>query len=138
MSDDLVTWLRAQLDNDEAHAQKDLYLLNNAKSGGQWRAHLGTNVASEVRTIDGELVAKTQHQDDAMVIARLVNKGRARAIERLAEVEAKRRLLDQFALRRQAVLGIDGCQTGGVWDDLLRLLALPYAERDGWREEWRP
>ncbi|MGW9031671.1 DUF6221 family protein [Streptomyces sp. NPDC055722] len=28
--------------------------------------------------------------------------------------------------------------TGGVWDDLLRMLALPYADRPGYRDEWRP
>jgi hypothetical protein len=27
---------------------------------------------------------------------------------------------------------------GGVWDDLLRLLALPFAGHEDYREEWRP
>jgi hypothetical protein len=55
-----------------------------------------------------------------------------------AEIAAKRHLLQQFELRRRSVLGVDGCETGGVWDDLLRMLGLAYADRPGYRQEWRP
>ncbi|MEV5940656.1 DUF6221 family protein [Streptomyces sp. NPDC051994] len=53
----------------------------------------------------------------------------------LAEVEAKRRILD----------GIAGADAEGAYItatftamDVLRLLALPYAGHPGYREEWRP
>jgi hypothetical protein len=56
----------------------------------------------------------------------------------LREVEAKRRLLQQFELRGNSVRATVVPATGGVWDDLLRLLALPYADRPGYRQEWAP
>ena len=56
----------------------------------------------------------------------------------LADIEAKRMLLLQFELRGNSVRATVQPSTGGVWDDLLRILALPYADRDGYREEWRP
>jgi hypothetical protein len=50
------------------------------------------------------------------------------AARQLAEVEAKRRILDE-AVR---LMTYDG------EFQFLELLAEPYAERPGWREEWRP
>lgn len=60
----------------------------------------------------------------------------------LAECEAKRRIITE------AVPDIEQLQTlaDGEWgpagedepDRLLRLLALPYADHDGYRQEWAP
>lgn len=56
----------------------------------------------------------------------------------LAEVDAKRRILDRCgeAYREQGIYGEDGQEQ--LAEDVLRLLALPYADRPGYREEWRP
>lgn len=59
-------------------------------------------------------------------------------VQVLREVEAKRRLLLQFELRGNSVRRTVQPSTGGVWDDLLRMLAMPYAGWPGYREEWRP
>jgi hypothetical protein len=50
-----------------------------------------------------------------------------------AEIEAKRRILDwidRIAISSQVTWSFDA-------EDLIRLLAQPYAGQDGWREEWR-
>lgn len=54
------------------------------------------------------------------------------AVERrLDECEAKRRII---ALREHIL----DAPAGWMYDAVLRLLALPYADRPGYREEWRP
>ena len=63
----------------------------------------------------------------------------------LVEVEAKRRILDDVLPTMQA----DELRIAGEWgvgtdpvreasDDLLSLLALPYADHPDYREEWKP
>lgn len=63
----------------------------------------------------------------------------------LAEVAAKRRILDDVLPTMQA----DEMRIAGEWgvgsepvreasDDLLSLLALPYADHPDYREEWKP
>jgi hypothetical protein len=63
----------------------------------------------------------------------------------LAEVEAKRRILDDVLPTMQA----DEVSIAGEWgvgsepvreasDDLLSLLALPYVSHPDYREEWKP
>lgn len=56
----------------------------------------------------------------------------------LREVEAKRRLLCQFEHRGNSVRATVVPSTGGVWDDLLRMLAAPYADHPDYRQEWAP
>lgn len=89
--DELVTWLRARLDDDERVARAATYW------GDLPLGHLAS-----------DLEAHLIHWMPPRV---------------LAEVEAKRRILDAYE-----------DETGY----LLRLLALPYADRPGYREEWRP
>lgn len=64
---------------------------------------------------------------------------RARAVPRrmLAEVDAKRRIIDLIALNGdgQPLYRDSGAQ---VWEDALKLLALPYADYPDYRTEWRP
>lgn len=54
----------------------------------------------------------------------------------LADVEAKRRIIDLIALNAdgQPLYRDSGAE---VWDDVLRLLALPFAGHPHFREEWR-
>jgi hypothetical protein len=115
---DLVDWLRAQLDEDERVAR--------AADAGRW--------LPEDKGITFEYRADDYHEGEAQ--ARLVADSRANQehiaewypARVLAEVEAKRRILDDASAM--------------VWRDalgnFLRLLALPYADRPGYREEWRP
>ena len=137
--DDLITWLHQQFDDDERVA------LETPEESRSWTHRsfvdysapdlpqddhtlwFGDRVVGEVGFGDGEILP-----DEAEHIAR---HDPARV---LAEVDAKRRLLQQFELRGNSVRATVQPSTGGVWDDLLRMLALPYADRPGYREDWRP
>lgn len=97
---DLITWLRAQLDEAERHGEA--YLRE---------------------------VLETRLEHDARF--------------RLAEVEAKRKLLDAWPQDEHdptvrfgdwTTCGDDCVQ--GVFLEVVKLLAQPYAGRPGWREEW--
>jgi hypothetical protein len=161
---DLVTWLRAQLDTDEAHARKDLWCLDRA-TATPWRAWHGYNLpysylATDDKTeivrltttdgpqyhADGTLIDgyEDRHSRDTMLVARLVNAARARAERALAEVEAKRRILElhdiqrddsEFEGERSLIIWCASCNEPG-WCPTLRLLALPYADREGFQEDW--
>jgi len=131
---DLVAWLRAQLDEDEQVARAA-----QERTPAPW-------VGDED---DWDDVA------DARVIRHIVMWNPARV---LAEVEAKRRTLDQWATwlneegAAQAdyqawVAGNAGPTAprrtlpkvlGPGLECPVRLLALPYADRPGFLEEWRP
>jgi hypothetical protein len=105
---DLVEFLRARLDEDEEVAQATRKNEQFVCGTGRWFASHNNAITS-------------------MAPHRAV-----------AEVEAKRRLLEQFRLRGDSVRAVVQPTVGGVWDDLLRLLALPYADHPDYREEWRP
>lgn len=109
---DLVTWLRAQLDEEAERAKR-----------GQWIA---------------QFVSQSGRRDIGSTRAH------SKAIEReggfspsrvLAEVEAKRRILDWLddAQDRATMGDYFGLYT----DEAVKLLALPYADQPGYREEWR-
>lgn len=146
---DLVAFLRACLDDDErlamAAGERDGYDWTHARrddddhfSGG---VHAGRGEVvsnSETSPHQGEHIARW---DPARV---------------LAEVEAKRRILDLHGftddgwnegdeqrctecgwVRLEAGWGQRGSQR--AWPcTTLRLLASPYADRDGYDESWRP
>lgn len=128
MTADLVAFLRARLDEDEAIAK--------AATPGPW-------------TVDDETLAEAihgpEHQDvvsggrwggeatvfdtdDAVHIAR---HDPARV---LADVEAKRRIVNE----RPWPIGRNWDQVRAWHDTTLRLLALPYACHPDYREEWKP
>ncbi len=101
--DDLVTWLRAQLDDDERVAQSAYY----------WSPTGWFDVPDSARE-------HLDRWDPARV---------------LAEVDAKRRILD-------GMIDDDGFLRGNIasgtaWPVIV-LLAAAYADRPGYREEWRP
>jgi hypothetical protein len=119
--DELITWLRAQLDDDERVAREA------GDDSLRWRSEgPERNLVDEIRTIaiapyEGEL-------HEAEHIARW---DPARV---LAEVEAKRRVLDWLVDCENKALD------GNWWNlevrDAVEALAQPYAGRPGWREEW--
>jgi hypothetical protein len=109
VTDDLVTWLRAQLDEVQRMAGE--------APPDEWDDPYG-----EFRSRGGPLFDHVLWHSPAQV---------------LAEVEAKRRILD---LIREPDDPNDDEQ---VWyqcalADVARLLALPYADRPGYRAEWAP
>jgi hypothetical protein len=81
------------------------------------------------------VTARLDEREHFAKIARLAQKHRE---QMLREVEAGRLLLRQFELRGNSVRATVKPPTGGVWDDLLRILALPYADHPGYRPEWTP
>jgi hypothetical protein len=131
MTDDLVQFLRARLDEDETLAQNT----------GQW------STSWQDLTMDGEL------RDDvnAGTVAYIPHEATRTHIARhdpsrvLREVEARRRILDDVVPTMQA----DELRIAGEWgvgadpvreasDDLLSLLALPYSDHPDYRSEWAP
>jgi hypothetical protein len=124
--DDLIAWLRACLDDDERVARQVM-----AEPGGFY------------------LEAETD-DTNVMTIGAHVYRWTPKRV--LDEMDAKRRILDLHehvpaapwgrtdvteigcticAYRQDDVIGKGWCQT-------VRLLALPYADREGYRDEWKP
>lgn len=114
--DELVTWLRAQLDNDERE-------INRHPIDGMPQLYSDDEREGEGFFATGE----SNYPCDSMLT---VNKRFA-----LAEIEAKRRILDWLD---RADDKATECDYFGVNpEEAVRLLAQPYAGRAGWREEWR-
>jgi hypothetical protein len=124
--DDLIEWLRAQLDEDAevARAAADCH----DEDSPTWAVitpgfvHNGEDgMWSRLTRVDRDAVADHMARFDPARV--------------LAEVEAKHRIADLH----------EGRHTCGDSDhndedpcDTLRVLALPYADRPGYRDEWRP
>lgn len=105
---DLIVWLRVQIDADEVWARQAL---------------------SPSQPIDHRIVG----------VSEAVVAGLARRM--LIEVEAKRRIValaDKTWAWGQGSAGATAGYASLVVADTIRLLALPYADREGYREEWRP
>ncbi|MEU5496199.1 DUF6221 family protein [Streptomyces griseofuscus] len=142
--DGLVRWLGEQLDVDEQVARE--------ATPGPWqnaptnRHHATASGRSEeavfasppdtgatVVAITGEAVER-RHLVDAEHIARW---DPARV---LREIDAKRQLLSRYEAMAADVLVATGVEA--ILSEYRRVilpgLALPYADRPGYREEWRP
>jgi hypothetical protein len=124
MNDELVRWFGEQLDEDERIAKE---------AGGhraEWRlarplddAEMGD--ASWLRPPE---LKHAERHNPAWV---------------LRDIAAKRQLLEKASagLRRDKSGGTDGAYGEGLDDGMLeavKFLATPYADRTGYREEWRP
>ncbi|WP_405960783.1 DUF6221 family protein [Streptomyces sp. NBC_00024] len=142
--DDLVQWLTARLDTDEQIARE--------ATKGPWR---NAPTARHHATASGrseEAVFASPPDVGAMVVAvtgeaverrNLVNAEFIAAHDPtrvLREIDAKRQLLARYEELRAASKeqGLIGDVTEEYQDFLLRLLALPYADKPGYREEWAP
>ncbi|MGW9399370.1 DUF6221 family protein [Streptomyces sp. NPDC055642] len=134
MTDELTQWLRAQLDTDERIARG---------AGGEWMEFPGTDWVNTAPTTEWRPSGSDHHV--AVVVldsdrAHIVAWDPAR-VQR--EIHAKRRILEahgrldvgEFCSTCDAPSGIPGRPAGC---DTLRLLALPYVNRPGYRQEWRP
>lgn len=120
--DDLVTWLLAQIAEDERVARKAGREIN--AWGGSW--------ISWVDSIEHRSIIESEHMSDLME-----SYGPARV---LAECKAKRRLIsfaNDAAADADRSIRSEWCADPALQETLLALLALPYAGRPGYREEWR-
>lgn len=128
MPNDLAQWLREQLADDEqtARAAHQPNWLTDGRRGlrygldDEW-------MADALTTADADHIAR---HDPARV---------------LREIDAKRRIIDLCEPPLVEVTGLRDSEpqylpgAGAPWgEDVLRLLALPYADRPGYRDEWRP
>jgi hypothetical protein len=119
---DLIEFLRARLDDDERVARQMM-----AEPGGFYL---------EAETAATNIVAVAAH------VYRWTPK------RALAEVDAKRRILDEIVDEATGIdMQLDGEFRVGprdratepyLGDTLAKVLALPYADHPGYREEWRP
>jgi len=122
MMDDLVTWLRAQLDEDERVARA-------VPGSGCWSKYIEAGDGAAIETDPGG--------DPGAIIGdepMAEHMARHDPVRVLAEVAAKRRILDEV---------VGGLAREERWarrfaEHLARLLALPCADQPGYREEWRP
>lgn len=151
MSNDLLDFLRARLDHDESHAIKDIWCADQA-TPGKWKTRYGVNLPSSWVETDASPVAKLDasgHQADAMLIGRFKPENvRARAQKMLADVAAKRAIIELHEARDDWTIGPDDREylTGKacvVDDDVypcetLELLAWAYRDHSGYRDEWAP
>lgn len=124
---DLVTWLSAQLDEDEQVAR--------AASGDNWVRGFSMGYAfsqeGDVYAIapDGtpaRIAQGTRCGPDISAEQSSEHIARHNPARVLAEVEAKRRILADCAAAE-----VDR-------SEVAKLLALPYAAQPGYRNEWRP
>ncbi|AYD81674.1 hypothetical protein SEA_KROMP_73 [Streptomyces phage Kromp] len=133
--DDLVQWLRAQLDEDEAKARA-------CPGNGEWTASdiaiYGTGLSSEVREHMAE-------HEPARVLREIEAKRQVitkytTAVDRMAELAA---LIERVKAEGQSTLMPEmeratAIHRRDVLSEVLRLFASPYADRPGYRDEWRP
>lgn len=144
---DLVEWLRAQLDEDERTARAAMNVVGPVLGAGQWRyAESGTDEGGRYWSIT------TVAPDDTVPTVELVGSGMSgggvheEALARHIVAHGPARVLREIDAKRQLL----ALHTEGSSDlfcahceheppcPTLRLLALPYADRPGYREEWRP
>lgn len=127
--DDLVQWLRDRLDDDERIARGACW----DDQSDEWSARPPQKSYERycvVDYLDDGVVAVTPENADPDGVGQHVARHDPARV--LREVESKRRVSARI-LNHAAVMGWDE-----VHGDVLRSLALPYADRPGYLEEWRP
>jgi hypothetical protein len=125
--DDLLVWLRQQLDEDEQVAL--------AASPGPWSPNAESY---EVVAVDGITVADGIALSGPQLRATVEHIALHDPARVLREVEAKRRIVNSFAAGIEAQPLERGTERYALTRFVLRLLALPYSDRPGFREEWKP
>lgn len=148
----LTEWLRAQVAEDERRARAAFddrveidrlsrQPIRTVKDDGVWTT--GEHAMDECN-VDGigiRIYGEGGHTREQAVHIATWDPTRV-----LAECEAKRRIIAQSQnAARGRDLALSGESVDGeplvisfTLDVVLRLLALPYADRPGYREEWRP
>lgn len=160
---ELVKFLRARLAEDEARARAALSAQVRVNAGPV-ESETGLPSVLEVEAVDrwhappasdviGEYEASVQMPGGAIRVSSAVPDISARDCAEhialhdparvLAEVESKRRLLDEIVPKVESYWNAVSSEWGCEYDDpdgedVLKLLALPYASHKDYREEWRP
>ena len=150
MTDDLVSWLRAQLDDDERGAR---FAMQVGGTGVWSEPHSGTLLLEGVEGLDGLVPI-----GDLRLSRFMAEHCPARA---LAEVQAKRAILDlhRLSVRKEdrtpfdpytgeplgPVYEVDCCVCGWVSDDevvgaclTVRILTAVFSDRPGYQEACKP
>jgi hypothetical protein len=131
--DDLIAFLRARLDEDA-----DLAL---AASPGPWHPD---EEHDEVHAVDDIVVAEGFALSGRQLRATVDHIARHDPARVLAEVEAKRHIIDWHRQPTQdefedGTYRTMGCRCYGGWPcPTLRALAAPYADHPDYRDTWRP
>lgn len=128
---DLVEFLRARLDEDEAVAR--------GASSGEWRRD-GVN---SVEDSDGRL--GIYGDGSAPMPSQVEHIVRHDPVRVLADAEAKRRIVDLWEAARREYDAMDKTAAQGLFagrlsmaEAAIRALALPFANHPDYREQWRP
>ena len=136
---DLAEWLEAQIAEDERRARaaiqdRSWYSRSDdsetEKDDGVWTTGEHAMDEREVTGIGIQIYDEGGHTLEQAVHIATWDPARV-----LAECEAKRRIIET------ARLMIDRYAGGMLLDfarETIRIQALPYADRPGYREEWRP
>lgn len=149
--EELVAWLRAQLDEDERVAK--------AATPGPWSGDVTGTVCADADLMPDERGGEILPPDGPMEVAECYRNelpdergSNAEHIARhdpvwvLRDVAVKRGIVDAYA----NAITHDGYVRFGDWEscsdscpetmmrEVVKLLALPYADRPGHRQEWRP
>jgi hypothetical protein len=130
MANDLATFLRTRLDEEEQLAR--------AASPAPWSANAEHD---EVLAADGETVADGFALSSKQLRATVDHIVRHDPARVLREVEAKRRILDDLErfIAGGRDLPTDERAAGkATASGIVRLLALPYCNHPAYRAEWRP
>jgi hypothetical protein len=137
--DDLAVFLNAQFDEDERVA--------SAAPRGPWSVEVsGSVVAADggrvVPSVGGAVDGCVTCWPEGPVVDHVLAYDPARV---LREIEAKRGVLRQYETVRGQVRNPVSAENRraariaqGELEDVLRILATVYADRPGYREEWRP
>ena len=142
--DELVRWLELQLDEDErdAKARRGIFPSPGVRDDGAVALHVrpGGNMAITWYRNPAE------GWDDMAKLRNWADTEHGWTQERvLREIDAKRKLLDLHEPGEMEYVDGDVCMACDVRGGepfypckTLRLLALPYADRPGYEESWRP
>jgi hypothetical protein len=155
--DELVQWLRDQLDADQRIAREAAMAIGRtgyengvlvdpparfgddlAADGAQWAPSYHKVMRKRLKPDEkSRTVAECGGFGARPVADHVAEHDPARV---LREIEAKRQIVERYEELCAASKedGLIGDVTEEYQDFLLRLLALPYADRPGFREEWRP
>jgi hypothetical protein len=130
--DDLLAFVRAQMDEDERVA---LAARGDGCSRGDWLVER-PGFGAAIRTDDGDVVVYDEGAPSESQVEHIARWDPARV---LAEVEAKRRILGEHRpVEADDVPGLAMCfvDNEAMPCDHVRWLAQPHAGQPGWREEW--
>jgi hypothetical protein len=135
--DDLLQFLMACLANEETIAKAACH-----GGDGQWRLEDPNRRPGRVVDGAGDVVVHDEGSPSDKQAWHITRHDPARV---LREIDAKRRILSEIVpeMNRmddqlEAEFGTPSVPEPYESEQLLRLLALPYADRPGYREEWRP